>query len=119
MGSGTPAWEVDQGGEREQLQIGSLWTPRSRKHRAQEVSRMQSTLAEIGGMFQSFSAIVSEQENLIARIDADTEAASVNVDEGHSQINKYQKSIQGNRSFIIKAFIVLFCFIILFGTVFR
>lgn len=31
-----------------------FWTPRSAKHRAQEVSQMQSTLSELGSMFERF-----------------------------------------------------------------
>ena len=96
-----------------------FWTPRSRQHRDEELTAMRSTLAELGGMFQRFTSIVAEQGELIERIDANTEEASVNVEEGHSQILKYRKSIEGNRGFIIKAFAVLCFFIILFGTVMR
>lgn len=50
-GIGTP-------GEQQQQ---TFWTPRSRKHRQEEMSQMQSTLAELGGMFQKFTALVAEQ----------------------------------------------------------
>ena len=70
-------------------------------------------------MFQRFTAIVAEQGEMIERIDAHTEDALVNVEEGHSQIKTYQKSIQANRGLILKAFAVLFFFIVLFGTVMR
>ncbi len=36
-----------------------LGTPR--RHRAEEVSQMQSTLAELGSMFAKFSSLVAEQ----------------------------------------------------------
>jgi syntaxin 5 len=44
-----------------QQQQQTFWTPRSRKHRQEEMSQMQSTLAELGGMFQKFTALVAEQ----------------------------------------------------------
>jgi len=77
---------------------------------------VQSMLAELGGMFQQFSAIVGEQGELIHRIDHDTEAAMVNVETAHQQILKYDKSIRGNRPLILKTFAVIFFFVILFGT---
>ena len=70
-------------------------------------------------MFQRFTSIVAEQGELIERIDANTEEASVNVEEGHNQILKYRKSMIGNRGLIIKTFAVIFFFIIFFGTVMR
>ena len=57
--SGATGWSSSDVDTPEQLQ--QFWTPRSQKHRAQEVSAMQSTLAELGSMFQRFGAIVSEQ----------------------------------------------------------
>jgi len=80
---------------------------------------MKSTLAELGGMFQRFTAVVAEQGETIERIDANTEEASLNVEEGHAQILKYRKTMEANRGLIIKSFLVLFFFIVLFGTVMR
>ena len=92
------------------------WMPRSRKHREQEVTAMQSTLADIGQMFSRFSAIVAEQGELIERIDANTEASVNNVEEAHNQILKYSKYVQGNRGLIVKTFAVLAFFIVLFSS---
>ena len=55
----------------------------------------------------------------VRRIDLDTEVAATNVEQAHIQIKKFQKHISGNRSLIIKSFLVLFFFIVLFGTVLR
>ncbi|EOD22258.1 syntaxin 5 [Emiliania huxleyi CCMP1516] len=100
-------------------QAQAFWTPRSRQHRQEEMSQMQSTLAELGTMFQKFTSLVSEQGEMVRRIDLDTEVAATNVEQAHIQIKKFQKHISGNRSLIIKSFLVLFFFIVLFGTVLR
>ena len=52
MGAYTPS-----AGQQQQ----TFWTPRSRKHRQEEMNQMQSTLAELGNMFQKFTALVAEQ----------------------------------------------------------
>jgi len=54
MGGYTPG---AAGGQQQQ----TFWTPRSRKHRQEEMSQMQSTMAELGNMFQQFTSLVAEQ----------------------------------------------------------
>ena len=103
----------------EQLQAQQFWTPRSQKHRQQEVTQMQSTLAELGSMFQRFGAIVSEQGALVDRIDQNTDISLDNVEDAHKQIMKYQRTITGNRGLMLKIFGVLFFFIVIFGTMRR
>jgi syntaxin 5 len=115
---GTPGWADDGMGTPEQLQQ-RFWTPRSQRHREEEVNAMQSTLAELGTMFQRFGAVVAEQGELISRIDNNVEASVGHIGEAHSQILKYQKNMKGNRGFIIKVFGVLFFIIVIYGTLFR
>jgi syntaxin 5 len=114
---GTPGW-TDEGASTPQ-QLQHFWTPRSQKHREQEVNAMQSTLAELGGLFQRFGALVSQQGEMIERIDANVEVAAGNIGEAHSNIQKYQRSMKGNRGLIIKTFAVLFFIIIIYSTVAR
>ena len=96
-----------------------FWTPRSQRHREQEVSAMQSTLADIGQMFQKFGAVVAEQGELIARIDSNTEQALGHIGEAHEQIKKFERSTRGDRALILKVFGVLFFFIVVYGTLYR
>ena len=96
-----------------------FWTPRSQRHREQEVSAMQSTLADIGQMFQKFGAVVAEQGELIARIDSNTEQALGHIGEAHEQIKKFERTTRGDRALILKVFGVLFFFIVVYGTLYR
>ena len=111
---GSAGWTAEETGEPEQMQ--QFWMPRSQKHRAQEVSQMQSTLAELGSMFQRFGSLVAEQGELLDRLDANTDASVANVEEAHGQILKFQKTVKGNRGLILKTFGVLFFLIIVYGT---
>jgi hypothetical protein len=54
MGGYTPGAVVGQ-------QQQTFWTPRSHQHRQEEMGQMQSTMAELGNMFQQFTSLVAEQ----------------------------------------------------------
>ena len=119
-GFGSPAesWEGDGVDTPEQLEQ-QFWTPRSQRHRAQEVSQMHKTLAELSTMFGRFSTIVSEQGESIKSIEDNVEAADMSIDLAHTELTKYQKLIKGNRGLILKTFFVLFFLVIVYGTVSR
>ena len=57
------------------------------------------------------------QGELIDRIDANADVTLGNIDEAHTQIQKYQRFIKGNRGLMIKTFGVLFFIIIIYGTI--
>ena len=80
---------------------------------------MQSTLAEIGEMFQKFGNVVATQGELIARIDTNVEESLGHIGEAHEQILKYRSNMMGDRGLMLKIFGVLFFFIVVYGTVFR
>jgi len=96
-----------------------IWTPRPEKLRAQEVSKMQSTLSEVTKLFDQFGSIVAQQGEMIERIDANADVTLGNVDEAHTQILKYRSYISGNRGLIIKTFVVLWAIILVYGFVSR
>ena len=56
---------------------------------------------------------------MIGRIDANTDDAEANVGEAHTQILKYKGSISANRPLIMKIFVTLWVFILLYGTLVR
>ena len=116
---GMSGWQHDGISTPDALQQQHFWTPRSQRHREEEVSAMQSTLAELGSMFQRFGAVVAEQGELIDRIDANVEASVGHIGEAHEQILKYQKTMKGNRGLILKIFGILFFIIVIYGTMFR
>lgn len=117
-------WHDDYGGLSTPDALGGgqqqqFWTPRSQKHREAEVSQMQSTLAEIGEMFQKFGTAVASQGELIGRIDNNVEESLGHIGEAHEQILKYRNSMIGDRGMMLKVFGVLFFFVIVYGTLYR
>lgn len=84
------------------------------KSRATAMESIESTIVELGGIFQQLAHLVSEQEEQIKRIDANVEDTELNVEAAHSELLKYFQSISSNRWLIIKIFFVLIVFFILF-----
>lgn len=97
----------------------TYWTPRSLREREAANSTMQSTLAELGGMFQKLSGLVAQQAEMVSRIDADLDDATSSIDVAQVQLTKYYRAIRGNRGLIIKAFVVLMIVIALWTVVGR
>lgn len=81
--------------------------------RSNAVEAIESTIQELGGIFQQLANMVSEQRETIQRIDADTEDIALNVTGAQRELLKYYSRISSNRWLIIKSFgvILLFFFI--------
>lgn len=84
------------------------------QQRADTMQNIESTIVELGGIFQQLAHMVKEQEEIVERIDSNVEDTSMNVEAAHTELLKYFQSISGNRWLIIKVFVVLIAFIFLF-----
>ncbi|CAH1159606.1 unnamed protein product [Phaedon cochleariae] len=82
--------------------------------RAETMQNIESTIVELGGIFQQLAHMVKEQEEMVERIDTNVQDAGMNIDAAHAQIVKYFKSVSSNRWLIIKIFGVLIFFFIFF-----
>ncbi|XP_068182276.1 syntaxin-5a isoform X2 [Antennarius striatus] len=82
--------------------------------RADTMQNIESTIVELGSIFQQLAHMVKEQEETIQRIDANVEDTQVNVDAAHTEILKYFQSVSSNRWLMIKIFLVLIVFFIIF-----
>ncbi|ROI37377.1 Syntaxin-5 [Anabarilius grahami] len=82
--------------------------------RADTMQNIESTIVELGSIFQQLAHMVKEQEETIQRIDANVEDTTLNVEMAHSEILKYFQSVSSNRWLMIKIFLVLIIFFIIF-----
>ncbi|KAJ8922775.1 hypothetical protein NQ315_007810 [Exocentrus adspersus] len=82
--------------------------------RAETMQNIESTIVELGGIFQQLAHMVKEQEELVERIDTNVQDAELNIEAAHAQIVKYFRSISSNRWLMIKIFGVLIFFFIFF-----
>ncbi|XP_073827037.1 syntaxin 5 [Musca autumnalis] len=84
------------------------------QQRAETMQNIESTIVELGGIFQQLAHMVKEQEEIVERIDTNIQDAELNIEAAHSEILKYFQSVSKNRWLMIKIFGVLIFFFIFF-----
>lgn len=82
--------------------------------RADAMQSIESTIVELGSIFQQLAHMVKEQEETIQRIDASVEDAQLNVEAAHGEILAYFRSVSSNRWLLLKIFLILIVFFIVF-----
>lgn len=85
--------------------------------RADAVRQVESTIVELGQIFNHLATMVSEQGEMVERIDANVEDTVVNMEAGQNQLMVYYNSIASNRSLILKVFGVLLAFLVLWTVI--
>ena len=84
------------------------------QQRAETMQSIESTIVELGGIFQQLAHMVKEQEEMVERIDTNIQDVEMNVESAHGEILKYFQSVSKNRWLMIKIFGVLIFFFIFF-----
>lgn len=75
--------------------------------RGEAIEAIERTISELGGIFGQLAQMVSEQSEMIQRIDANTEDVVENVQGAQRELMKYWTSVSGNRWLVAKMFGVL------------
>ncbi|KAG2232667.1 hypothetical protein INT48_006846 [Thamnidium elegans] len=83
--------------------------------RSNAMETVESTIAELGSIFQQLATMVAEQRETIQRIDQNTDDIEMNVLGAQNQLMKYYSNISSNRSFIIKVFVTIILLFLLFS----
>lgn len=81
--------------------------------RGEAIDTIERTINELGGIFGQLAQMVSEQTEMIQRIDANTEDVVDNVQGAQRELMKYWTRVSGNRWLIAKMFGVLMIFFLL------
>lgn len=82
--------------------------------RADKMQLIESTIVELGTVFNQLAHIVQDQGETITRIDMNISETTANVEAAHDALLRYFASINSNRWLILKVFGVLFFFFIVF-----
>jgi syntaxin 5 len=78
--------------------------------RGQAIEAIEQTINELGSIFGQLASMVSEQSEMIQRIDANTEDVVDNVQGAQRELLKYWSRVSGNRWLVAKMFGVLMIF---------
>lgn len=75
--------------------------------RGEAIDAIERTIGELGGIFGQLAQMVSEQSEILQRIDANTEDVVDNVQGAQRELMKYWTRVSSNRWLIAKMFGVL------------
>jgi syntaxin 5 len=75
--------------------------------RQEALQQVESTIVELGGIFQQLAHMVHEQGEMAVRVDENVEDALANVNAGQAQLLRYLATISSNRWLMLKAFAVI------------
>ncbi|KAI9479287.1 Integral membrane protein SED5 [Coemansia sp. RSA 989] len=84
--------------------------------RSDAINSIESTISELGSIFQQLAHMVSEQRDVVQRIDANVESIDSNIGAAQTELLKYYASISSNRWLIVKIFMVILAFVFLLVT---
>ena len=79
--------------------------------RSSAIETIESTIAELGQIFNQLAHMVAEQRETVQRIDADTADIASNVSGAQRELLKYYANISSNRWLMLKVFGVLIVFV--------
>ena len=81
------------------------------RQRDAAIRRVESTIVQLGEIYEQFSTLVHEQGDLVMRIDSTTENAELNIDLAHTKLIDFMRQISTQRAFLLKIFVVVvLCF---------
>jgi syntaxin 5 len=80
------------------------------QERGEAIETIEKTISELGSVFSQLATMVSEQTEMIQRIDANTEDVVDNVEGAQRELIKYWSRVSGNRWLIAQMFGVLMIF---------
>ncbi|KAF9923489.1 cis-Golgi t-SNARE syntaxin, partial [Modicella reniformis] len=84
------------------------------QNRSTAIEAVESTLQELGGIFQQLAQMVAEQRDTVQRIEANTDDIELNINEAQNQLLRYYRNISSDRWLMIKIFLtIIFVFLVM------
>ncbi|KAF9921301.1 cis-Golgi t-SNARE syntaxin [Linnemannia zychae] len=84
------------------------------QNRSTAIEAVESTLQELGGIFQQLAQMVAEQRDTVQRIEANAEDIELNINEAQNQLLRYYRNISSDRWLMIKIFLtIIFVFLVM------
>ncbi|RKO96821.1 hypothetical protein CXG81DRAFT_8490 [Caulochytrium protostelioides] len=99
--------------EQLQLQLGHDASMSYLESRGQAIESIESTIAELGQIYQHFTQLLAGQRDMVSRIDDNVMEMETNVIGAHNQLLRHYQSLTSNRWLMLKVFGVLIVFFLL------
>lgn len=95
-----------------QIQLQHRRQARETKARLENARQAERAIYELGNMFSKMATLIHSQAQHIEKIEDDVELANHDVNAGHEEITKLFDITKGNRSLIVKVFVILIVMIL-------
>ena len=82
--------------------------------RAVAIEGIEKTIGELAGMFQQLTEMISQHDDYVQRIDANIYDVESNVVGAQNQLLQYYNNISSNRGLMIKMFLTMIIFFLVF-----
>jgi syntaxin 5 len=82
--------------------------------RSEAIAQIETTIQELGQIYQNFNVILQGQREMVQRIDDNVQDVSVNVEGAHTQLVKFYQNMSGNQALMVKVFGVFLAFFMMF-----
>ncbi|KAI8374446.1 t-SNARE [Radiomyces spectabilis] len=105
---------ISQQQQQQQQEMMVLEQDRYIETRSTAIESIESTIAELGSIFQQLATMVAEQRETVQRIDQNTDDIEMNVMGAQRELLKYYTNISSNRWLIIKIFVTIVFFFLVF-----
>lgn len=113
-GESRPLLQQQQHHQQQQQQQMVPLQDRYMQSRVEALQNVESTIHELGNIFNQLATLVSQQGEIAIRIDENMDDTMANVEGAQGALLKYLNSISSNRWLMIKIFFVLIFFLMIF-----
>lgn len=100
--------------QQQQLLLAPVANQEYYQGREQAVNEVEKTIGELGSLFKRLATMISEQQELVERIDDDVENAVSESNRAHDLLLKTYESVSSNRGLYMKLGGILLAFMIFF-----
>ena len=106
--------DQDQMQSHQQLLLAPIAETQYYDQREKAVSEVEKTIGELGTLFKRLATMISEQQEMVERIDEDVENSISNADRAHALLLKTYEKASSNRGLYFKILGILAVFVLFF-----
>ena len=100
--------------EEQQLLLNPLQNDQYYDKREKAVTEVEQTIGELGQLFNRLATMISEQQELVERVDEDIEEARSNADRAQNALMQTYEKVSSNRGMYMKIGVIMVLFFIFF-----
>ena len=106
--------DLEYAGEQQQLLLDPIAESQYFDARERAVTEVEKTIGELGSLFNRLATMISEQQELVERVDEDIEEATTNANRAQDILMKTYEQVSSNSGMYMKIGAILALFLLFF-----